>query len=267
MTASSLFASALDNRGLFSDHYLTDRFPNRDDVQALQPEADAAFEEVRTLYRRIASEADTWNEAQTEDNVVQPILSDILGWSRKVQARVQKQGRVGRLATERDGTTVHVRATARFKPCSESESRTNPEPDSGPAGERNGWPDAVPDDAEPDRWGYVETEPLPVCTLHDCSEREAGLIVHWLDALNDADRGFSGYRDTATKTIPLLDRLYDLRFPDPDRRRDALRSFLDNAQAAADLDRQIAFTDGLIDRIVYRLYDLSDEEVAVVEGT
>jgi mannitol-1-phosphate/altronate dehydrogenase len=46
-----------------------------------------------------------------------------------------------------------------------------------------------------------------------------------------------------------------------------VRPFLDNAQQAAALDRQIEFTDGLIDRIVYRLYGLSEDEVAVVEGT
>jgi hypothetical protein len=163
--------------------------------------------------------------------------------------------RVGRLVAEQDDDgdthTVHVRATARFKP----------------QGERSEWPEAVPDDAEPDQWGYVETAPLPVCTLHDCTEIEAGLVVHWCAALNDADSGFSGYRDNATKTNSLLDRLYDARFPDPDSSRDALRPFLDNAQQAAALDRQIAFTDGLIDQIVYRLYGLTDEEVAVVENT
>ena len=150
-----------------------------------------------------------------------------------------------------------VRATARFKPPG-SGSGTG-------SGERETWPDVVPTDAEPDQWGYVELKPLPVCTLHDCTEIEAGLVVHWLAALNDADSGFSGYRDTATKMISLLDRLYDLRLPDPDSSRDALRSFLDNAEAAADLDAQIEFTDGLIDRVVYRLYGLSDAEVAVVE--
>jgi hypothetical protein len=162
--------------------------------------------------------------------------------------------RVGRLTADRasDGETVHVRATARFKPSGDPES----------------WPDAVPAGAEPDQWGYVETDPLPVCTLRDCSELEAGLVVHWLDALNEADAGFSGYRDNATKTNSLLDRLYDLRVPDPSESdvQNALRPFLDNAQAAAALDLQIQFTDDLIDQIVYRLYGLSDEEVAVVEG-
>lgn len=119
-------------------------------------------------------------------------------------------------------------------------------------------PAAVPEDTEPDTYGYVETEPLPVCTLHGCSELEAGLVVHWLAALNDADNGFSGYRDNATtdsgthigehfgrergtvhsradvaveassrigSTSNLLDRIYDIRFPDPSEEgvQDALR--------------------------------------------
>jgi hypothetical protein len=45
----TLFDDAYDNRGLFADHYLKERFPERDDVQALQPEADAAFNTDATL--------------------------------------------------------------------------------------------------------------------------------------------------------------------------------------------------------------------------
>jgi hypothetical protein len=45
-----------------------------------------------------------------------------------------------------------------------------------------------------------------------------------------------------------------------------LGSFLDTAREAETLDARIAFTDRLIDQIVYRLYGLTDEEVAVVES-
>ncbi|WP_431978672.1 Eco57I restriction-modification methylase domain-containing protein [Salinibacter sp.] len=163
--------------------------------------------------------------------------------------------RVGHLAaeseTDGDALTVTVHATARFKP----------------EGEPENWPDAVPTGAEPDQWGYVETTPIPVCTLHDCTDIEAGLVVHWSKALNDTGDGFSGYRDNATKTNSLLDRIYDARFPDPsdDSVQSALQPFLDNAAAAAELDAKIEFTDHLIDHIVYRLYGLSDEEIEVVE--
>jgi hypothetical protein len=172
----------------------------------------------------------------------------------------QRDGlRIGRLTATHRGDAVTVHATARFKP---------PESGAGTgSGDGDTWPDVVPDDAEPDQWGYVETEPLPVCTLHDCTEIETGLVVHWLQALNDADAGFSGYRDTATKTISLLDRIYDIRFPDPSSSstQNALKSFLDNVKEAEQLDEQITFTDQLIDDVVYRLYDLTEEEIAVVE--
>jgi len=163
--------------------------------------------------------------------------------------------RIGTLSAEKNDTgdphTLAVRATARFKP----------------EGEREMWPDAVPDDAEPDQWDYVETDPLPVCTLHDCSTLEADLVAHWVEALNDTDAGFSGYRDTATKTISLLNRIYDIRFPNPSNSstQNALKPFFDNVEEAEQLDEQITFTDQLIDDVVYRLYDLTEEEIAVVE--
>jgi len=48
MPESSPFNAVVENRGLFADHYLQERFPERDDVKALRDEADAAFEQ-RTL--------------------------------------------------------------------------------------------------------------------------------------------------------------------------------------------------------------------------
>ncbi len=46
----------------------------------------------------------------------------------------------------------------------------------------------------------------------------------------------------------------------PKRRAEA------NPQAAAQLDAQIAATDRQIDRLVYDLYGLTEEEIALVEG-
>jgi len=45
-----------------------------------------------------------------------------------------------------------------------------------------------------------------------------------------------------------------------------LKPLVEGSDERAAVQRQIAFTDDLIDRIVYRLYDLTDEEVAIVEG-
>lgn len=162
--------------------------------------------------------------------------------------RDREKLKLGRLFAEVDDTdgsaTVTVRATARYKPNAADE---------------------ISDDAL-DTYGYFETAPVDVCTLYGCTDLEAGLVDHWLAALDDRGEGFSGYRDHATKTISLRDRILAVRLPDPDAETANLRSFLDNAASAADLDRRLAVTDDLIDRIVYCLYDLSDAEIAIVEG-
>ena len=154
--------------------------------------------------------------------------------------------RIGTLTADREGDTVRVHATARYKPDAD---------------------ESIPDDAL-DQWGYHETDPVVICILHDSPDAEAGLVVHWMDVLNAHGSGYGGYRANATKTNSLLDRIHAARLPDPsdDAIQRSLRPFLDNATEAARLDAHLTFTDTLIDQIVYRLYGLTDEEVAVVEG-
>lgn len=80
-----------------------------------------------------------------------------------------------------------------------------------------------------------------------------------------SDSTFAGYRANATTNISLRDRLFDAWFPDLDQRLTELAPFFRDAKEAAELDRQIEFTDELIDQIVYRLYGLNDQEIAVIE--
>jgi len=157
--------------------------------------------------------------------------------------------RIGSIQAVEEGGKVVVRASVRYKPGGDSDT----------------YPDSVPLDAELDQWGYIESNPIEVCSLHGCSELEKGLVVYWIKALNECGDGFSGYRDNATKNNSLLDRIYDAEFPDPANVADALKPFIDNAEAAEEIDRKIAFTDDLIDQVVYRLYGLSEKEIGLVE--
>ncbi len=50
-------------------------------------------------------------------------------------------------------------------------------------------------------------------------------------------------------------------------RPDLVRVHRQRQPAIATLDHRLASTDRLIDRIVYVLYGLSDDEIAIVEGT
>ncbi len=77
------------------------------------------------------------------------------------------------------------------------------------------------------------------------------LPIRTIDFADPADVG------KHDRMISLVDRMLALV---PKRRAEA------NPQAAAQLDAQIAATDRQIDRLVYDLYGLTDEEIKLVEG-
>ena len=82
----------------------------------------------------------------------------------------------------------------------------------------------------------------------------------------DEAGGFANFRETATKTNSLVDRLAALTLPDPDDVADGLERYIDARERADELDAKIERTDDLIDEIVYELYGLSEEEIEIVEG-
>jgi len=61
------------------------------------------------------------------------------------------------------------------------------------------------------------------------------------------------------------DRLKAIELPDVDDVADDLENYLRTVERAEELDDKIAKTDDLIDEIVYELYGLTDEEIAIVE--
>ncbi|TKX72899.1 restriction endonuclease [Halorubrum sp. GN11_10-6_MGM] len=75
----------------------------------------------------------------------------------------------------------------------------------------------------------------------------------------------AGFRANATKTNSLVDRLKAITLPDPDDTANDLRRYVETKERADELDAKIEETDRLIDEIVYDLYDLTDEEIAIVE--
>ncbi|MBX0305282.1 Eco57I restriction-modification methylase domain-containing protein [Haloarcula salinisoli] len=149
--------------------------------------------------------------------------------------------RIGEVTVIREsGTTVEIRLTARYKPDDE-------------------------DAYETDQWGYTETDPLPALRITDLTETEADLIEAFVPVAVDEAGGFAGFRETATKTNSLVDRLRKLTLPAVDEVRDGLESYVGTKERAEELEEKIARTDDLIDDIVYELYGLTDEEIEIVE--
>ncbi|WP_336021825.1 Eco57I restriction-modification methylase domain-containing protein [Halobellus salinisoli] len=166
----------------------------------------------------------------------QPTSSNVLGGT----AEDYENLRIGDARTERDGSSVTISATARYKPSDGEEHET-------------------------DRWGYTETGYLEAFTLTDLTDKEAALVEAFVPVAVDEAGGFANFRETATKTNSLVDRLEALTLPDPDDVADGLERYIDAKERAEELDAKIERTDELIDEIVYELYGLTDEEIEIVE--
>ncbi len=77
---------------LFSSHYLETRLPEHPEWRE---DPRPVFDAVRALWQKAQKYGDSWNEAQTEQEFVKPVL-DILGWAYVVQAKSQRASRTSR---------------------------------------------------------------------------------------------------------------------------------------------------------------------------
>jgi hypothetical protein len=77
-------------KSLFSQHYLQHRLP---DHAEWHDDPGPVFEKLRALWARARELGPSWNEAQTEDEFIRPILEH-LGWKSAVQTKSQKKGSV-----------------------------------------------------------------------------------------------------------------------------------------------------------------------------
>ena len=120
---------------------------------------------------------------------------------------------------------------------------------------------------ETDGNGYTETDPLLALRITDLTSTEADLIEAFVPVAVDEADGFAGFRETATKTNSLIDRLRALTLPAVEDVREGLASYQETMARAEEPEAKIERTDELIDELVYELYGLTDEEIDIVEET
>jgi hypothetical protein len=167
----------------------------------------------------------------------QPTESNILDLTTEDYEKLQ----IERINIEQEGSRVTIYATARYKPEDEDEFET-------------------------DTYGYTETDFKEAFTLTNLSDKEAALVKAFVPVAVKEAGGFANFRDNATKTNSLIDRLKAMRLPDTDDVADDLNRYIKVKERAEELDQKIEKTDQLIDEIVYDLYDLTDEEIDIVES-
>ncbi len=89
---SSAKRDEMQAKTLFSHHYLDHRLP---DHPEWAEDPGPILAAMRPLWDKARQYGDTWNEAQTEEEFIKPVL-DLLGWSYIVQAKSKKSGQITR---------------------------------------------------------------------------------------------------------------------------------------------------------------------------
>jgi hypothetical protein len=149
---------------------------------------------------------------------------------------------INRVKTKSDGNKVTIFVSVRYKPENEDEYET-------------------------DTYGYTETDFKKAFSLIDLSNEEATLVESFVPVAVEKADGFADFRDYATKTNSLIDRLKVITLPDSKDVAEELRRYMATKQRANELDEEIEKTDHLIDAEVYDLYDLTEEEREVVTSS
>jgi len=114
---------------------------------------------------------------------------------------------------------------------------------------------------------FVETDWKPAFRLTDLTETEVTLVEAFVPVVADEAGGFAGYREKATKTNTLLDRIEAITLPNSDDVVEDLERYKNAVERAEELDEKIQHTDDLLDEIVYDLYGLSDDEIDIIEDS
>lgn len=150
--------------------------------------------------------------------------------------------RVGSVRAKEERTKLVVLISARYKPENEDEYET-------------------------DQWGYTETELIPAMEFVGMDDRTQALATEFIEYAVREAGGFDNFRENATTTKSLIDRLEALTLPRIDCIEDDLNRYLNRKEQAEELGTQIDRISQEIDSIIYELFNLDEEDIAVVESS
>jgi hypothetical protein len=148
--------------------------------------------------------------------------------------------RIGEVETRKEGDSVVVLASARYKPEDE-------------------------DKFETDQWGYTETDLKPAIKFIGLDKNTAAIIEEFVPVAVNKAGGFADFRETATKTNSLIDRLEALTIPDPRSIESDLDRYLDTKEQAEELEARIQRVDTITRSALFDLYGLTQDEIDQID--
>lgn len=149
--------------------------------------------------------------------------------------------KIGSLSTRRDGDTIQIFATVRYRP-------EDPELETGPH-------------------GFTETDPLPAFELLEVPELTKRVIEAFVPLVGEKGNGSHGLYTQPTQSKSLVDRIGEIKLPEIAAVEPAMDRYQRLNDRATELDDEIEEIESIIDTIVCEGYDLSDEETAIIKAT
>lgn len=150
--------------------------------------------------------------------------------------------RLGEVIVKQENGTVNLYATARYKPVDS-------------------------EDYETDQWGYTETEPILAMQFVGVDRMMERLLLDFVPVAVEEAGGFAGFRETATKTKSLIDRLSDLQLPKVSDVEEGMERYIKIHSKAEELEQEIEELETEINDQVYDMYGLSEEQIDLIEAT
>lgn len=148
--------------------------------------------------------------------------------------------RLGSVELRENGNRLALLASARFKP-------------------------KEPEDFDTDQWGYTETELIPAMEFADLSGIERALLSDFIPIAAEEAGGFAGFRETATSTNSLIDRLESLTLPNISTCRTGLERYIEVKTRSEEIKARIQEAEERIDDLVFTLYEISADERELIE--
>jgi len=93
------------------------------------------------------------------------------------------------------------------------------------------------------------------------------LLLDFVPVAVEEAGGFAGFRETATKTKSLIDRLSELQLPELDDVEDGMARYIEIASTAENLNEEIIELETQIDQLIYELYNLSEDQIELIESS